>query len=833
MIRRLATVPLALVWIFVSAAALVPLLGLTEWTSAEDKPAEAPAAAALPPAATHAVDFHREILPILANRCVTCHASGRAEGGFSLETRTSTLAESDSGRAVLPGKGGESLLIQLVAGVDPDQVMPKQGKRLTGEEIGLLRAWIDQGVPWDADVSLRKLTLRTWKPRTVELPPARPGLTHPIDRLLAAYGEKHGVDLHAVVDDRTFARRVYYDLIGVPPTADEMQAFLSDSAADKRDRLADRLLGDNPRYAEHWLSFWNDLLRNDYEGTGYIDGGRLQITRWLYDALLVNKPLGQFVHELVEPAPGAEGFVKGIVWRGSVNASQRPPIQAAQNLAQVFLGINLKCASCHDSFISPWKLDDAYALAGVFSDKPLEIFRCDKATGRFAEPQFLNPEIGKLTAGASRAERQKELAQLVTDGQNARLRRTIVNRLWGRFFGRALVEPVDEIDNPAWSDELLDWLAADLAEHGDDLKHLMRTIVTSRAYSLPSVGSEASDTKQFVFRGPQVRRLTAEQFLDTLWMNTGTGPVQPAAELRPAPSPEGERLLTGQWIWSTAEGSDAVPKAGEQIILRRKFELAAKPAQAWAAITADNEFTLWVNRQQVASGKNLAFPQTVRLEKTLKAGPNEIQILVRNAGKDPNAAALFFESRVTLPTGEAITLASDETWQWTPSGPGPPAALPGDDAPWQAAVAIKNQQFVPAEVRDRLAQAAEHGATNWFARASLVPSDPLMRAMGRPIRDQVVTTRPEGFTTLEALDLTNGAILTGLLSRAADNLLHDHPGWTADQATDFVFESFLCRPATATEREMAGQIAGASLTRDGLADLLWSVVMLPDFQLIR
>ena len=131
--------------------------------------------AALPPAATHQVDFHREILPILANRCITCHARGRAEGGFSLETRTSMLQESDSGRTVLPGNSGESLLIKMVAGVDPQQVMPKQGRRLSSEEVGILRAWIDQAAPWDADVSLRTLTLRAWKPHAVELPPAGPG----------------------------------------------------------------------------------------------------------------------------------------------------------------------------------------------------------------------------------------------------------------------------------------------------------------------------------------------------------------------------------------------------------------------------------------------------------------------------------------------------------------------------------------------------------------------------------------------------------------------------------------------------------------------------------
>ena len=287
--------------------------------------------AVVPPAAAHPVDFHREILPILANRCITCHARGRAEGGFSLETRTSTLGESDSGRAVLAGNSGESLLVQMVAGVDPDQVMPKQGRRLTSEEVGLLRAWIDQGVPWDADVSLRTLTLRAWKPRAVELPPAGPGLTHPIDRLLAPYAEKHALDLTTAVDDRTFARRLYYDLIGLPPTPDELQAFLTDPTSDKRDRLARTLLDDKSRYADHWLSFWNDLLRNDYEGTGYIDGGRQQITGWLYDALLTNKPLGQFVRDLIEPAPALKASSKGSCGGGrstpaSGRRSRRPRI---------------------------------------------------------------------------------------------------------------------------------------------------------------------------------------------------------------------------------------------------------------------------------------------------------------------------------------------------------------------------------------------------------------------------------------------------------------------------------------------------------------------------
>jgi hypothetical protein len=119
------------------------------------------------------------------------------------------------------------------------------------------------------------------------------------------------------------------------------------------------------------------LLRNDYAGTGYIDGGRKQISAWLYKSLVDNKPYDQMARELIAPKPESEGFIKGIKWRGNVNASQVTELQFAQNVGQVFFGINLKCASCHDSFIDNWKLDDAYSLAAVIADSPLEVHRCD------------------------------------------------------------------------------------------------------------------------------------------------------------------------------------------------------------------------------------------------------------------------------------------------------------------------------------------------------------------------------------------------------------------------------------------------------------------------
>src|SRR5262249_22033662 len=142
-----------------------------------------------------------------------------------------------------------------------------------------------------------------------------------------------------IISDRAFARRASLDLVGLAPARAALAEFEADSGGDKRARLIDRLLDDREAYATHWLTFWNDLLRNAYHGTGFIDGGRKQITGWLYAALYENKPYDRFVHELVSPpaGSGSEGFAYGIKWRGTVNESQRREIQAAQSVAQVFL----------------------------------------------------------------------------------------------------------------------------------------------------------------------------------------------------------------------------------------------------------------------------------------------------------------------------------------------------------------------------------------------------------------------------------------------------------------------------------------------------------------
>ena len=804
----------------------------------------------LPAPADRAVNFVQDIKPIFEASCIKCHGRGRGKGEFHLDTRETTLKGGESGPAIVAGKSTESYLIELVSGVDPDNVMPRKGSKLTPLQVGLLRAWIDQGMPWEKEVSFAKKAPVNLHPRRPELPAARAGsgLSNPIDLLLQSYLESHQKSFGNPVADRVFARRVSLDIGGLLPSAEGMRAFEAEVSSHKRERLVDRLLGDHRRYAEHWLSFWNDALRNDYRGTGYIDGGRKQISSWLFSALARNLPYDQFVAQLIDPTPEAEGFVKGIVWRGTVNASQTPQMQAAQNIPQVFMGVNLKCASCHDSFINDWTLADSYGLANIFADAPLEIYECDKPTGKKAAVRFLYPELGEIPTGAPKAERQKRLAQIMTQKQNGRLTRTMVNRLWARFMGRGLVEPIDDMEQPAWNSDVLDWLAEDLADHGYDLKRTIQLILTSRAYQMPSISLEESKRVDFVFAGPAVRRMSAEQFCDSISSITGVWhsnpavefdfPAAQAAEAPPlAPLPAAVR-----WIWSDAGAAQkALP---ETVYFRKTVTLDAVPEEAFAVVSCDNSFSLYVNGKKAGSGKDFTRPNYLNLQPHLIQGKNVFAVAAVNhtpdnqppsAQKPPgegqaNPAGLIVYVR-TRTAGRVADWGADRSWAWSK------AKAEGWEKPgfaeqdWKPAVELGDAGLAPWNLAEKLAQVLALGKEHGEFRSALVIADPLTLALGRPPREQVMTSRSSAATTLQALELTNGETLGQLFKRGAEKLLAEKPPSTSG-LVEQLYRQALGRAPTNAEERLAETLVGTPIQREGLEDLLWAMAMLPEFQLI-
>lgn len=492
------------------------------------------------------VSYAKDVKVILAHHCYECHGKGKAKGGLSMLSRESLLKGGKTGAGAVPGKPDESSLIKRLLTKDVDEVMPPpEEPRLNDKQIAVLRQWVAEGLKWD-EVKPEALVSKPKNvtPRRFELP-AGPG--QPVDRILTPYFAKHEVAAK-VVDDRTYARRLYLDLVGLPPTPAELDEFLTDTAPPplKRERLADKLLADTGRYADHWITFWQDHLRDGMMDLGSTDIVR-PITPWLLKALKDNRPYDEMVRQLVNPAipktaqltdvtskqdddvplekdvkvdeTDSYGFIQGLrAGLEKPRGDQRWEVQAIQNISQVFLGTNLKCATCHDSFIDYWTMKDTWGLASVYADKPLEVIRCEVPQGVHPAPSFLFAEVGAIDAKAPVAERKKQLAELVTSPKNGRFARTVVNRLWTRLTGVGIVDPVDDMDHPPFSADLLDYLATQLVDNRHDLKRIIRLIVTSQAYQLPAIDptkAPANIDGVAEFRGPMLRRMTGEQFVDS------------------------------------------------------------------------------------------------------------------------------------------------------------------------------------------------------------------------------------------------------------------------------------------------------------------------------
>jgi len=798
------------------------------------------------------VDYERDVQTIIKNNCLECHSQDRRKGGLSLATYADVLEGGRNGAVVRPGNSQGSLLIDRVTGtVDPQ--MPKDEAPLTREEIDVLRRWIDQGAratptsapapaPWEAPMALVRPSVpgAVWN-----------GWSAPVDRFTAAYLASRQSSPATVVTDAVFARRVYLDVWGLLPEPDALRAFLADGAPDKRERLVATLLADSDKYAEHWVSFWNDLLRNE-DGVSYFSetAGRKSITEWLLGALRTNLPYDQFVARLVNPTSAADpdGFLTGVNWRGETSAAVTPWMQAAQNTAQVFLGVNLKCNACHDSFVSKWKLKDAYSLAAYFSpESRLQLFRCDAAQDQYAEAGFLYPELSRVPPSPALADRRATAAAIFTDPRLGRLPRTLVNRVWTRLFGHGIVGSSDEMDGKPWSPDLLDWMASDFVAGGYDVKRLIQTLLTSRAYQMPAVARTSEPASRgYVFAGPEVRRLTAEQFADAIGALTGEWNVGP----RPAPVARG-----------TGAAPASAPAAGRGGPVPTQPTSSGVYAREWRVASNDLSRALGRPiRDQVISRRpaDSTTPQALELvngqllthwlsrgaRRLVGELPAEPPSLYNRAVAGRNASSSTFD--IDISQASALWLVVQEFGSNVPEAMQPA---------WAQAELVGPSGVTPLSSlapRDRSALRADAGpirvpGTDGEGVRVKNPSVLVYDIAGRGF------TRFRGIMGLENRPLDIGATLNPQLrfyvfdtAPNLDRLIPPFPGaplppppvlTTADALVDRVFWHALGRAPTAGERRVA-QAALADPARPGrpsatgLADLLWALVLKPEFQLI-
>lgn len=763
-----------------------------------------------------------EVRAVLAHNCFQCHNENKQKGELILDNKRGVFKGGKSGEIIDPGSPKNSELFRRITlSPNHDEVMPKKGKVLKETEIKLIELWIKDGAHW-ADQAL-KIFPEARLALSIPNLPKLESIEHPIDKLTFTYFNQHKNKYLTVVDDRTFMRRVYLDIIGLLPTMPQVDEFLQDDRPDKRTILIDQLLDDDKNYTQNWLSFWNDLLRNDYSGTGFITGGRQQITSWLYKSLMTNKPYNVMVMELINPTKESQGFIKGIQWRGVVNASQRTELQAAQNIGQALMGMNVKCASCHNSFVSNLTLDQAYGFAAIFSDSILELNRCDKPIGKMAKVNFLYPSLGSVDAPTV-DERLEKLSEVITKPENGRLYRTITNRIWKRLLGRGIVEPVDEMDNTPWNSELLDWLAADFIDSDSDLKHLMRTIMTSKTYQLPTVNyKEISQVKsgEYIFNGPVVRRMSAEQFSDAI--SQIIAPVYYATEYDPDTT-----SLSANRIWhrEVKFDRDVLPEPGKRYF-RHKFILNFDQIQsAMAMISVDNSYKLFINEQEVSSGINWKKVEKIDVQKHLVKGDNIVAIEGTNISAIPKPAGVLFAMKIINASGKETLIMSDENWkssdllssnEWI--------SMSYDDSKWVKAKNFGSKHW------GKLLDFSFDDNENLFARASMVRQHSFLTALGRPSRENITTSRDDRATLLQALELTNGIYFNKVLEDGANNWLITY-NENSEKIIDTLYRLAFGRSPSQQEKKIMLSSLGDSPKTENVQDLFWATLLLPEFQFI-
>ena len=778
------------------------------------------------PSVANLENLNLKIRAIWTNKCYSCHSSEKMKGELILETHEGVLAGGIDGPILVKGNASKSDIIRrLKLPKGHRDAMPEKGEKLTPFQIKAIALWIDHGAVW----STQKTKLFYEAPLSLDKPalPENKSYSNPIDIWVDVYFKEKKIRWPELISDGTFIRKAYLDITGLLPTSDEVLRFGKDNSPDKRQKIVYELLSKNEDYTMNWLSYWNDVLRNDYSGPGFITEGRKQITKWLYESLKNDSSYTTMVKSLIHPSPASEGFIKGIEWRGEVNSSQRTEMQAAQNISQSLLGMNLKCASCHNSFVNNITLEQSYSFASIFSKAPLEIHRCDAPTGKFAKPQFISSELGVITAD-SLNDRLAQLAEFIAKPSNGRLYRTLVNRIWHSFFGRGIIGSLDDMDQKAWDQNLLDYIAADFRDQGASIKKLMVQIVTSKTYQLPAVDYGPADRMNqanFIFKGPAHRKIHAEQLADAL--SRVIEPMYTGAAFD-----QTDYKLPAKWVWHHTKKFDrtVLPDPGK-VYLRKTF-IVKKSQEIISAkfiATADYKFTAYLNGNEIVQGSDIRKFSPLDITPLLQPGKNIFAIEAENDGLLANPAGVLVHARILTRRNDTLSIYSDDSWLTTDSITASTwNQVVFNDKSWKKAREYSSFNQSPW---GKLVHFNIDGSQQYLLRASQVKADPFQLALGRPTRENVTTRRSEEPGLLQSITLSNNQLMHQRIAEGAVRWSEKYKSNTDDLVRQ-LYLSLLCRLPDKKETETMNNFLKIEGNQSGVEDLIWSIVVSPEFQFI-
>ncbi|OUW77517.1 MAG: hypothetical protein CBD74_12210 [Saprospirales bacterium TMED214] len=449
--------------------------------------------------------FNKNVRPIFAEHCYRCHGE-KERGDLNLLSQGNLFTGGESGDpAVVPGKPENSYLMELVTS-DAGDRMPPKGAGLNDGQIEVLREWVTKGGRLDST--------------PVEITEVLP-----------------------IVDDLTFLRRVWLDLLGVSPPVNVIRQFLKDGDHDKRSQMIDRLLADE-RWADNWVGYWQDVLAENPNLLKPMLNNTGPFRYWILESMRDNKPMDRFATELIT--------MRGSTWGGGAGGfsiatlNDVPMAAKAHIIGTAFLGVDMKCARCHDAPYHETTQKTLFQLAAMLNRKPIKVpatssvpsafFEHVNAGGR--EPLIdVTLDIGSTVNPEWPFEvvSDEDMDRIIAGDQDSRVRvaanvtfsrrfaEVIVNRVWKRLMGAGLVEPVDDWEGHQPVDPtLLAFLTDEFIRGGYDLRSLTRQIMNSKIYqrAAQDVPANLSESDRF-FEGPYRRRLAAEQIVDNAWQAAG------------------------------------------------------------------------------------------------------------------------------------------------------------------------------------------------------------------------------------------------------------------------------------------------------------------------
>jgi len=538
--------------------------------------------------------FEKKIRPVLVAHCYKCHSaqSEKVRGRLLLDTRDGMRKGGDSGPAIVPGDPVASLLLNAIR--YEDRQMPPAGK-LPEHIIADFHTWIKQGaadpragnsltlVPKPIDIQAGKRFWSFQPPRACAAPSiqssARP--QKKIDSFILARLEQAGFEPSLAADRRTWIRRVSFDLIGLPPTPEEVDAFVNDRSPIAHEKVVDRLLA-SPHYGERWARMWLDVARFA-EDQAHIVGSDRSLCYpnaylyrdWIICALNADMPYDRFIKlqlaaDLIEPTDHHDAALSFIGLGPKYYGRNSPAVKADEwedrvdTVSRGLLGLTVACARCHQHKFDPIPTEDYYALAGVFAgtlmfNRPLNDQVAKTIRGEANQPgdalhivcegtptdlnvhirgdaanlgsvvprHFLqvlcDGEPGLFQIGSGR----RELAEAIGTARNPLTARVIVNRVWAQNFGRPLVGTPSNfgaLGEPPTHPELLDDLAVRFMKAGWSLKWLQRELVLSAAYrqeSKPNADQRAAGPENRLLGRMNRRRLSVEAWRDAVLCAAG------------------------------------------------------------------------------------------------------------------------------------------------------------------------------------------------------------------------------------------------------------------------------------------------------------------------